>query len=323
MRAFRLERFDGPDGLRLVEEAVRPVQAGNVLVEVRSIGINYPDLLTTRGQLQELPELPSVIGREFAGVVAETSPTAGSWAVGDEVCGYVDSGAHAELVQAPSDRLMHLPPGASFAVGAALVVNYQTAYFALADRGRLMADELVLVLGAAGGVGTAAVQVARARGARVIGGVADEDQVAMAMAAGAHSTVILTDGFHHAVHRQAPSGVDVVVDPLGGPLTAAAARCLGPEGRLLVVGYAAGDVPKIATNRFLMNNTTLMGVAWTGPMRNSSTIQAAGVELATLFQSGDLRPQLGATYSFEQLPAALKDLAGGRIRGKATVDLSA
>ncbi|GAA1853279.1 NADPH:quinone oxidoreductase family protein [Pseudonocardia ailaonensis] len=321
MRAYRLDSFGGPRALRPVvteEPAVRP---GRVVVRARAIGINHPDLLTTRGRLQGLPSLPAVPGREVAGIVAAASPDTG-WLPGDAVCGYVEGGAYAELVDVPGDRVVPVPRGADFGSAVALVINFQTAHFALRVRGGLVAGERVLVLGAAGGIGSAAVQIARASGARVVAGVATAEQVPVAVSVGADDVVVLGERFSREVLAQAPDGVDLVVDPLGGSVTPEALRCLAPEGRLLVLGFAAGSVPTIGTNRLLLNNTSLVGVAWNGPLRRPvDSMAATARELGAMVEAGTIRPHIGSRFRFEQLPEALLALEAGSLSGKAVVEL--
>ncbi|GAA4538581.1 NADPH:quinone oxidoreductase family protein [Pseudonocardia xishanensis] len=321
MRAYRLDSFGGPRALRPVAVEAPAARPGGIVVEARAIGVNYPDLLTTRGRLQELPTLPAIPGREVAGVVVSADPATG-WVPGDAVCGYVDGGAYAELVSVPAERVVAVPAGADFGSAVALVVNFQTAHFALHARGRLVPGELVLVLGAAGGIGNAAVQVARASGARVLAGVATTDQIPVAASAGADDVVVLDQGFSGEVRSKAPEGVDLVVDPLGATVSAEALRCLAPEGRLLVLGFAAGSVPTIGTNRLLLTNTSLVGVAWNGPLRRPAASMAdTARELGAMVEAGTIRPHVGARFPFEKLPQALIELERGALAGKAVVEL--
>jgi NADPH2:quinone reductase len=322
MRAFQLDAFEGPSALRLTTTA-DPQRSGEaVVVRVKAIGVNFPDLLTTRGQLPNLPDLPTIPGREIAGIV-EQSAGDSVWKPGQAVVGYVESGGYGEQVAVPQDRIMALPAGADFATGVALVINYHTAYFALHTRGGLVKGETVLVLGAGGGVGSAAVQVARALGARVIAGVADDDQAATASSVGADATVLLTEGFASRVRAMTDDGVDVLLDPLGGSLFGETLGCLAPEGRLLVLGFAAGGVPSLRTNRLLMRNVAVLGVTWTGPMRGRGpTFAETGHVLTGMYERKLLRPHVGARYSFEELPMALERLERGGVPGKAVAEFT-
>lgn len=323
MRAWVLDDFGGPTSLRLGTVADPEAAGDALLVRVGAIGVNVPDLLTTRGELPELPELPAVLGREIAGTVMAAPPGV-SWQVGDRVAGYLrDGGGYAELANVPLDQVMAVPDGADLATGAALVVNYQTAYFALVQRGRLAPGESVLVLGAGGGVGSAAVGLARSLGARVVAGVAGPEQVSTALDAGATETVELTEGFARRVRELTGGGVDLVVDPLGGALMGETLRCLAPGGRHLVVGFAAGSVPSVATNRLLTRNVELIGVSWTGPLRRpAGSFTEVGAVLADLYKRQLLRPVLGARSPWEQLPEALERLARAAVPGKAVVELN-
>ncbi|TMU98151.1 NADPH:quinone oxidoreductase family protein [Streptomyces sp. DASNCL29] len=322
MQAFVLEGFDGPDALRLTATDEPVPDKGGVIVQVRAIGVNFPDLLTTRGKLPNPPELPTIPGREISGIVKQ-APHGSVWKPGERVAGYVDHGGYAEEVVVPHDRIMALPASADFAAGAALVINYQTAYFALTVRGRLTSGETVLVLGASGGIGTAAVQLARALGARVIAGVANDEQAATAVSAGADDVVLLTSGFASRVRAMAGDGVDVVVDPLGGDLSIEALRCLAPEGRHLVVGFAVGKVPELPTNRLLTRNVEVVGVSWTGPTRRPGpAFGEVGRVLADMYDRNLLRPHIGERYALKELPLALARLEQGVVRGKAVIEVS-
>jgi NADPH:quinone reductase len=322
MRALRLERFDGPDGL-VVADVPEPVADGRVILDVRAIGINFPDLLATRGSYQHRPELPFVPGCEVAGVV-RSAPEGSPWRPGDRAAAFIWDGGYADVAAVPLNAMVAMAPSTDFATAAGMVVNYQTVYFALARRGRLQAGETVLVLGAAGGIGTAALQVARGLGARVIGGVADEAQRAIAQAAGADDVVVLGDGFAADVRRLTDSerGVDVVLDPLGDSIFDEALRALAPEGRILIVGFAAGAIPQLKVNRLLLRNVAAVGVAYGAFLDVEEDLMATtGAALNELLAAGRIAPQIGARYAFEEIPQALEALGRGAIPGKAIATL--
>jgi len=323
MRAYELGSFGGPDALTMVELR-EPETVNSLIVEVRAIGVNFPDLLTTKGQLQDLPELPAVIGREIAGIVS-SAPTMSGWKAGDRVAAYVSGGGYAERVAVSPSGALPVADGTDFATAAALIVNYHTAHFAVGHRGKLRAGESVLVLGAAGGIGTAALQIAKALRARtVIAGVADDDQVSVALAAGADHVVILRPGFSAELATMTEGlGSDLIVDPLGGDVFDEVLRCLAPEGRIVVMGFAAGTIPSVKVNRLLMRNIEVVGAAWGGPAKPDAPMMAEqGAAIAKMYSEGHLRPQIADRFPFERLPDALRLLERGQVRGKAIVEIS-
>jgi NADPH2:quinone reductase len=216
-----------------------------------------------------------------------------------------------------------LPAGADFVTGAAMVVNYHTTYFALARRGRLKRGEKLLVLGAGGGIGSAAIQVGNGLGAEVIGGVADAQQAEVATAAGAAHTLIVEEGFAAKAKELAGGrGIDVVLDPLGDWIFGEALRALAPEGRALVVGFAAGGIPEVKVNRLLLRNIEAVGVGWGAFLDiDPELVPVASKALGEMYAAGAIRPQVGARYSFEELPDALERLGRGEIPGKAVAEI--
>lgn len=320
MRALELTAFEGPDALRLAEVPEPRSDADGIVVDVRAIGINYPDLLMTQGSYQVKPPVPFVPGSEIAGVVSD-APEGSGWTVGDRVAAFVWAGGYAERVYVPRGAVFPLPDDMDFRTGAATIINYHTVHFALSRRGALRSGESLLVLGAAGGIGSAAVQVGKGLGAHVIGGVATEAQVEAAREAGADEVLVLTEGFSGAVReRTGGRGVDVVLDPLGDWLFGEALRALAPEGRILVVGFAAGAIPELKVNRLLLKNVSAVGVAW-GAFLDIDTglMVRASREIADLYSAGTLRPLVGQEFAFEGIPDALHHLSRGEIRGKAVV----
>lgn len=296
-----------------------------MLLDVRAIGINFPDLLATQGHYQHKPELPFVPGCEIAGVIRAAPPGSG-WRPGERAAAFVWQGGYAEVASVPSHALMAVPEAMDLGAAAAMVVNYQTVLFALDRRGRLEAGEVVLVLGAGGGIGTAALQVARGLEAgKTIGGVANEDQVATARAAGADEVIVIKEGFAAQLKEMTGGrGVDLILDPLGDWIFDEALRALAPEGRILIIGFAAGDIPSVKLNRLLLRNAAAVGVLWGSFIELEPTlVRSAGERLAAMVERGAVRPQIGARYSFEEIPDALERLQAGQIRGKAIAELGA
>lgn len=324
MRVLELTAFDGPDALRAAEAPEPAADVDGLVVDVRAIGINYPDLLMTQGSYQVKPEVPFVPGSEIAGVVRD-APQGSGWKPGDRVAAFVWSGGYAEQVYVPLNAVFPLPAGMDFRTGAATIINYHTTHFALARRGQLKRGDTLLVLGAAGGIGSAAAQVGRGLGARVIGGVANEAQLDAAREAGAHEVLVLDEGFSKRVRELTDGrGVDVVLDPLGDWLFGEAIRALAPEGRILVVGFAAGAIPELKVNRLLLKNVSAVGVAWGAFLDiDKELMGTASRALAEMYAAGELHPLVGAEFAFDDIPVALHRLSRGEIRGKGVVLLSA
>lgn len=322
MRAFQLKEYAGPAGLEPVDLPAPEPGPEEVLVDVRAIGVNFPDLLMTKGQYQYRPELPAVPGCEVAGEVVR-APEGSGWSPGDRVAAFVWSGGFAERAVLPLSSLVRVPDEVELEAAAAMVVNYHTVHFALARRGRVEQGETVLVMGAGGGIGTAAVQVALGLGARVVAGVADEGQVATARAAGASDVVVLEKGFSAKVRELTDGrGVDAVLDPLGDWLFDEALRALAPEGRILVIGFAAGQIPQVKVNRLLLRNAAVVGVAFGAFLELAPRLMAEQARsLDRMVADGTVRPQIGARFDFAQLPEALARLERGEIAGKGVVVL--
>lgn len=320
MQAYELVEYSGPEGLRLTRKPEPVGDDTSVVVAVKAIGVNFPDLLLTQGQYQFKPDLPFTPGCEIAGVVA-SSPVGSEFLVGDRVAAFVWQGGFAEFAEVPLDHLIRLPDEMDFESAAALLVNHQTVYFALVRRGSLRSGEGVLVLGAGGGIGSAAVQVANGLGARVIAGIADEAQSDTARQAGAHDVIILRKGFSKEVLGLTDGrGVNVVVDPLGDWLFTEATRALAPEGRILIVGFAAGEIPTIKANRLLLKNISAVGVAWGASLAQDPSVLADGAAaLDRMFREGTVRPLIGRVFAFDEIPEALLQLSTSQIPGKGVV----
>lgn len=322
MRAFQLTEYAGPSALRAADVPSPEPGPDEVLVDVRAVGVNFPDLLMTQGRYQHRPALPVVPGCEVAGEVVR-APDGSGWAPGDRVAAFVWQGAYAERAVLPLHALVRVPDEVDWASAAAMLVNHHTVHFALERRARLEVDETVLVLGAGGGIGSAAVQVALGLGARVVAGVADPAQAETARAAGADHVLVLEPGFAGSVRELTGGrGVDVVLDPLGDWLFDEAVRTLGPEGRLLVVGFAAGEIPQVRVNRLLLRNVGVLGVAFGAFLALEPGLMAEQARsLDRMVADGVVRPQIGARLPFDRLPEALSMLERGEIRGKGVVVL--
>ncbi|MGB2851654.1 MAG: NADPH:quinone oxidoreductase family protein [Solirubrobacterales bacterium] len=323
MRALLLNRTDGPEALEPAEMAAPEPQEGNLLIEVRAAGVSFPDLLLTRGEYQLKPEPPFVPGVESAGVVS-WAPEGSGFSVGDRVMAMTMLGAFAEVVSAALPMCFPIPAGLNFDQAAGFIMNYHTAHFALARRGRLAAGETLLVHGAAGGVGTAAVQVGKGLGARVLAVVSSEEKAAIASEAGADELLQSGEDWVAAAKELTDGrGVDVVFDPVGGERLESSPRCMAPEGRLLVIGFAEGSIPSLAANRILLRNIDVVGVNWGGFLPNDPALPAATHEaLSAMAEAGHVNPVVGRSYPLEQAAEALADLDGRRARGKLVLSIS-
>jgi NADPH2:quinone reductase len=320
VRAVQVVRLDGPGAVE-VRDLPEPQRGPDqVLVDVRAIGVNFPDVLQTKGLYQYRPELPFILGSEVAGVVRE-APEGSSLRPGDRVAAFTSTGAFAEVVAAPADQVLPLPDEVGFAAGACLPMNYLTAHFALLVRGHLREGQKVLVQGAAGGVGTAVIQLAVALGARVIAVTSTQEKAEVAREAGAHETVP-ADGFKDAVKElTGGEGVDLVVDPVGGDRFIDSLRCLAPEGKLLVVGFTAGEIPTVKVNRLLLNNIDVVGVGWGAfASRRPGYMHQQWAELEPHLRSGALNPLISTTLPLERAAKALAIIDERRVTGKVVLE---
>jgi NADPH:quinone reductase len=313
MRAVQVVRLDGPAAVEMrdLPEPMRTPQ--QMLVDVAAAGVNFPDVLQTKGRYQYRPELPYTLGSEIAGTVREAQ--AGSpFAPGDRVVAFTSQGAFAEVAAVDTDHVLPLPANVAFDAGAGLPMNYLTAHFALVVRGQLQAGDAVLVHGAAGGVGTACVQLAATLGATVIAVVSSDAKAEVARAAGAAHAVPV-EGFRDAVKEL--GGVDLVVDPVGGDRFTDSLRCLRPLGRLLVIGFTAGEVPTVKVNRLLLNNIAVVGVGWGAyALARPGYAASQWAELLPHLRSGALNPPIGARYPLEKAAEALAQIDERRVLGK-------
>lgn len=312
MRAIHISTLEGPDAVELVD-LPDPTEEGLVTIAVKAAGVAFPELLQTRGRYQVAPDLPFVPGAEVAGVV-ESAPEGSGFSPGDRVAALPLLGGFAERVQAQPDLTFVLPDEVGFEAAASFTFNYATVYFALVERGGLTEGETVLVQGAAGGIGTAAIQMAKAFGAgKVIGVVSTEAKGEAARSAGADE-VVLAEDFLESVGK---ASVDIVVDPVGGDRFTDSLRTLREHGRLLVIGFTAGEIPQVKVNRLLLNNIAVVGVGWGAfAMSRPGHVGKEWAAMLPHLRSGALRPVVGATHALEDAAAALTSLEGRTVTGK-------
>ena len=325
MRAIQITNLNGPDeALQLVDipepEASHMMTPGSgVLVDVHAAGVSFPEVLQTRGQYQFKPDLPFVPGSEVGGIV-RSAPADADVKEGDRVAAFCFLGGFAEVAVAPSYFAFGIPDDWDYAEGAALVLNYHTAYFCLKTRGRLEQGETVLVHGAAGGVGTASLQVAKGLGARTIAVVSSDDKEQVARDAGADE-VVRSDGPWKDQVKEL-GGADLIIDPVGGDRFTDSLRSLNEGGRLVVVGFTGGSIPEVKVNRLLLNNTEVIGAGWGAyVMSKPDVTRAIGAELAKLIEAGIVRPPVGARFPLEQAAEACKLIDGRGATGKVVLDV--
>ena len=328
MRAVQIVNLDGPD--RALAPAVLPepepshplTRGAGVVIDVHAAGVSFPELLQTRGQYQLKPPLPFVPGSEVGGVVRSAPADAGV-RPGDRVAAFCLLGGFAEVAVAPAYLTFPLADGLDFAQGAALVLNHHTAHFALALRGRLAAGETVLVHGAAGGVGLAALQVAKGLGARTIGVVSSDEKERVAREAGADEVVRSGGPWKdEAKALTGGAGVDVVLDPVGGDRFTDSLRALREGGRAVVVGFTAGAIPEVRVNRLLLNNIEVVGAGWGAyALGKPELCRTIGAALDELIAGGFIRPHVGARFPLEQAADAVKLLEARTATGKVVLEL--
>jgi NADPH:quinone reductase len=327
MKAIQIVELSGPDSALALVDLPDPdpshmlTPGAGVVIDVHCAGVSFPELLQTRGEYQLKPELPFVPGSEVAGVV-RSAPAGASVQAGDRVAAFCVLGGFAETAVAPEFLTFPLSRKLDFAQGAGLILNYHTAYFALALRGRLKAGESVLVHGAAGGVGTAALQVAKALGARTIAVVSSEAKRQVAQEAGADEVVLLGDGWKDEVATLSGGGVDVVLDPVGGDRFTDSLRSLGENGRLVVVGFTGGSIPEVKVNRLLLRNVEVVGAGWGAYVMGKPDLnREIGAAVNRMVDDGIVAPVVGLRFPMESAAEALKAIDERRATGKIVLDI--
>lgn len=292
-----------------------------VIVDVHVAGVSFPEVLQTRGQYQVKPPLPFVPGSEVGGVV-RSAPEGAAVKPGDRVAAFCALGGFAETVVAPEYFTFPIPDELDYAQAAALVLNYHTAYFSLVRRGRLKEGETVLVHGAAGGVGTAVLQVARAVGARTLALVSSDAKGEIAKRAGADEIVLLSDSWKDEVIERSGGGVEMVLDPVGGDRFTDSLRSLREDGRLVVVGFTGGSIPEVRVNRLLLKNLEVIGSGWGAYVMGKPDInREIGAAVGRMIDEGFVRPIVGQRFPLEQTVDALKTLEERRAVGKVVLDI--
>jgi NADPH2:quinone reductase len=323
MKAVVCRAWGGPETL-VIEDLPSPRPgAGELVVDVAAAGVNFPDLLIIQNKYQLKPALPFTPGAELAGVVKEVGAGVSHLKPGDPVVAMVNTGAFAEECIASAARVLALPPGIDFAAAAAFSLTYGTAWHALKDRGALAAGETLLVLGAAGGVGIAAIDIGKALGARVIAAASRDDKLAACRARGADETInYARDDLRERLRALVGErGVDVVFDPVGGPYTEAALRSTAWRGRLLVIGFAHGEIPRVPLNLPLLKGVSIVGVFWGAwQQREPEASRGEMKALLGMLQAGKLAPLVSARYPLARTAEALVAVAERRATGKIVIE---
>ena len=319
MHAWLCENPVGIDALTWKEMPTPTPGKGQVLVEIKAASLNFPDLLIVQNKYQFKPDLPFVPGSEYAGVVAALGEGVSHLKVGQSVACLSGTGGFGTHTLAPADKCMPLPPGFSHVDAAAFIMIYATSHHALIDRAQLKAGETVLVLGAAGGVGTSAIQIAKAVGAKVIAAASTDEKCALCKTIGADATLNYSkETLRDAVKKLTDGkGPDVIYDPVGGDFAEPAFRSIGWRGRYLVVGFASGPIPSLPLNLALLKGASIVGVFWGDYSRREPQANAAMMtELATWYAQGKVKPVIDRTMPMSELKAAYAHMGSRGVKGK-------
>jgi NADPH2:quinone reductase len=319
MHAWLCENPTGVDALQWKELPTPAPKAGEVLIEIKAASLNFPDLLIVQNKYQMKPALPFVPGSEYAGVVAAVGDGVTNLKAGQSVACLSGTGGFATHTIAPAALCMPLPPGFPHVDAAAFIMIYATSWHALVDRAQLKAGETVLVLGAAGGVGTSAIQVAKAMGARVIAAASSDEKCELCKSIGADATINYSrQDLREAVKElTGGKGPDVVYDPVGGDLTEPAFRTIAWRGRYLVIGFAAGPIPSLPLNLPLLKGASIVGVFWGSFAKHEPKANAAMMaELARWYAEGRIKPVIDRTMPMAELKAAFAHMGSRSVKGK-------
>ena len=324
MKAVLCESFGPAENLTLADIEAPQLLPGHVIVEIRACALNFPDVLMIEGKYQSLPPFPFTPGGEFAGVVSEVADDVQNWQLGDEVFGACGHGAMAEHICVSAKSLRAKPQSMGFAQASGISTTYGTSYYALKQRANLQAGETLLVLGAAGGVGLAAVELGKAMGARVIAAASSPEKLQIAQLAGADDLIDYSDGELKEKVKALTEGkgANVIYDPVGGPMFDQCMRCINWGGRVLIVGFVGGDIPKVPTNLILLKSCQVVGVfygAFSGrfPAENQQNF----VEIIDMFNSGNLKALVGGEHALDDYVNALNCLSQRRAVGKIVVNI--
>ena len=323
MKAIVCNAWGLPDTLNLEDLPDVVPGAGQVAIDVQAAGVNFPDVLIIQNKYQVKPPLPFTPGGELAGIVRAVGDGVKQFKVGDRVIAFVGQGAFAQQIAVPVQAVMPMPPGMDFDIAAAITLTYGTSHHAVVDRAQLKAGETMLVLGAAGGVGLAAIDIGKALGARVIAAASTDEKLAVCKDHGAdvlinYTTQDLREAIKAATDGKGP---DVIYDPVGGVYAEPAFRSIGWRGRYLVVGFANGEIPKLPLNLTLLKGASLVGVFWGDYARREPAANMAAMgQLMGWLASGKIRPHISGRYALADTAQALNDMAARKVTGKVVIE---
>jgi NADPH2:quinone reductase len=326
MKALLCKQFGPPESLVLEEVPSPKPGAGEVVISIKAASVNFPDVLIIQNKYQFKPPLPFSPGSELAGVVKEVGAGVGNVKPGDKVIAFTAFGAFAEEVRTEAARLLPLPEGMSYEEGASFILTYGTTDHALRDRGQLKPGETLLVLGAAGGVGVAAIEIGKALGARVIACASSDDKLVVCRQHGADDCInyAAEDLRERIKALTGAKGVDVIYDAVGGPYSEPAFRSIAWRGRHLVIGFAAGDIPKLPLNLALLKGASAVGVFWGDfTKREPQAFAESAKQLARWYREGKLKPHVSASYPLARAAEAMNLLASRKAKGKVVIRIGA
>ncbi|TFW20038.1 NADPH:quinone oxidoreductase family protein [Duganella callida] len=322
MKAVVCENWGTPDMLKLQDLPDPQPGPGQVVIDVQAAAVNFPDVLIVQGKYQFKPDLPFVPGNEVAGVVRSVADDVTTCRPGDKVIAFTATGGFGQQLLAPAQSLIPIPPGMEFDIAAAITLTYGTSYHAIVDRAALKTGETMLILGAAGGVGLAAIEIGKALGARIIAAASSDDKLEVCRRHGADVLINYSEEDLRTAIKAATGGrgPDVIYDPVGGAYTEAAFRSISWGGRHLVVGFANGEIPKLPLNLTLLKGASLVGVFWGEftkryPKANMSNMK----QLLQWLQEGKIRPLVSHRYRLEETAQALNDMAARKVTGKIVI----
>src|SRR5580658_8193268 len=326
MKAWRVHAWGEPESMTLEEVATPEPEAGQVRIRNHAAALNFFDILQVQGKYQVKPPFPFTPGAEIAGVVDAVGWGVTSVKEGDRVLAIPRGGAFAEYSFAPEPSVFAMPEAMSFDQAASMPIVYQTGYFAMTHRYQIRPSEWLLVHAGASGVGMAAIQIGKALGAKVIATAGSEAKLAFAREQGADYTVDYTDAswVDRVKEITQGRGADTIYDPVGGDIFDLSTKCVASEGRILIIGFAAGRIPSIALNRVLLKNISIIGVLWGAyVLSHPSYEKTAHAALMKLYEAGKIRPLVNAVYPFAEAPRGLRDLADRKVTGKAVLNFPA
>jgi NADPH:quinone reductase len=325
MKSWRVSEWCEPEQMKLEDVPLPEPGPGEVRIRNHAAALNFYDILMIQGKYQVRPPLPFTPGSEVAGHIDAIGPDVAGFSVGDRVQAMASGGGYAEYSIALADKCFRIPDSMSFPEAAAMIVIYQTSYFALKHRTTVRAGEWLLVHAAAGGVGLSATQVGKAMGARIIATAGSAEKLDFCLSQGAeHAFDYGDEGWVAEVKKVTGGrGADVIYDPVGGDIFDLSSKCIAPEGRLLVIGFAGGRIPSIAANRILLKNISVIGCYWGGYLEHHPQfMHEAQAELFAMYEAGQIKPIVSRTYDLSDAVAALRALAGRKTHGKVVLAIA-